>query len=165
MNTRSAEISLDHCSAALVVRAGCSHDHAPVQVGTDQWMINVPAEATGGSLSVMTWHGTAEGGPPLHLHIDQDEVFIVDAGEYRFQCAEDRYLLKAGDSIFLPRGLPHSFRQLSPTGSLRFLYTPAGQMEDFFAALSRLDRPPTPEHAQALFSAHGMRVVGPPLAD
>jgi quercetin 2,3-dioxygenase len=127
-------------------------------------MVNVPAASTGQALSLMTWHGHAPGGPPLHLHPEQDEVFIVDEGEYRFQCGDSQFLLHAGDSIFLPRGLPHTFSQLSPSGKLRFLYTPAGRMEDFFAALSRLDGPPAPEVAQTLFAAHGMRVVGPPLA-
>ncbi len=147
------------------VRAGRSHDGAPVPVGPDQWMVNVPATATARALSVMSWHGHAPGGPPLHLHLEQDEAFIVDEGDYRFQCGEALFLLRAGDSIFLPRGMPHTFRQLSATGKLRFLYTPAGRMEQFFAALSRLDGPPTPEVAQTLFAAHGMRIVGPPLAD
>ncbi|MDT8999486.1 cupin domain-containing protein [Paucibacter sp. APW11] len=148
-----------------LVRAGHSHEGAPLAVGADRWMVNVPAAATGQALSVMSWQGHAPGGPPLHLHPEQDEVFIVDEGEYRFQCGEAQFLLKAGDSIFLPRGVPHTFRQLGPVGRLRFLYTPAGQMEDFFAALSRLEGPPTPEAAHTLFAAHGMRVVAPPLAD
>lgn len=149
----------------LLVRTGRSPDGAPVPIGPDLWMVNVPAATTGHALSVMSWHGHAPGGPPLHLHPEQDEVFIVDEGEYRFQCDEAQFLLKAGDSIFLPRGLPHTFRQLSASGKLRFLYTPAGRMEAFFATLSRLDGPPAPEVAQTLFAAHGMRVVGPPLAD
>jgi quercetin 2,3-dioxygenase len=164
MSANSIEIFPQRAEPRLV-RAGRSHDGAPVQIGPDQWMVNVPAAATGHALSVMSWHGHAPGGPPLHLHPEQDEVFIVDEGEYRFQCDESQFLLKAGDSIFLPRGLPHTFRQLSATGRLRFFYTPAGRMEDFFAALSRLDGPPTPEVAQTLFARHGMRVVGPPLAD
>ena len=148
----------------VLVRAGCSHRQAPVPVGPDRWMVNVPATATGDALSVMSWHGHAPGGPPLHLHPDQDEVFIVDDGEYRFQCGDAQFLLQAGDSIFLPRGVPHTFRQLGATGKLRFLFTPAGRMEAFFEALSRLDGPPPPEQAHTLFALHGMRVVGPPLA-
>lgn len=150
---------------AHLVPAGRSHAGPPLQIGPDQWMVNVPAAATGQALSVMSWHGHAPGGPPLHLHPAQDEVFIVDEGEYRFQCGEALHVLKAGDSIFLPRGLPHTFRQLSATGRLRFLYTPAGQMEDFFAALSQCPGPPAPDVAQALFARHGMEIVGPPLAD
>lgn len=164
MSAHAIEIFPQRAQPRLV-RAGHSHDGAPVPVGPDHWMVNVPAAATGQALSVMSWHGHAPGGPPLHLHPEQDEVFIVDEGEYRFQCDESHFLLKAGDSIFLPRGVPHTFRQLSASGKLRFLYSPAGRMEDFFAALSRLDGPPTPEQAQILFATHGMRVVGPPLAD
>lgn len=149
---------------AHLVPAGHSHGGLPLPVGPDQWMLNVPGAATGQALSVMSWAGHAPGGPPLHLHPEQDEVFIVEAGDYRFQCGDEQYLLTAGDSLFLPRGVPHTFRQLSPTGRLRFLYTPAGHMEDFFAALSRLPGPPAPEVANTLFADHGMRVVGPPLA-
>lgn len=157
-------------AAATLVPAGHSHAGPPLQVGPDRWMLNVPGAVTGEALSVMSWQGHAPGGPPLHLHPDQDqdqdqdEVFLVEDGEYRFQCDGEQFLLRAGDSLFLPRGLPHTFRQLSPTGRLRFLYTPAGRMEDFFAALAKLDGPPTPEAAHTLFAAHGMRVVGPPLA-
>lgn len=150
---------------AVLVRAGCSYQRAPRPVGPDRWMLNVPAIATGDALSVMSWHGHAPGGPPLHVHPDQDEVFIVDEGEYRFRCADAQFLLMAGDSIFLPRGVPHTFRQLGATGKLRFLYTPAGRMEAFFEALSRLDGPPAPEMAHTLFASHGMHVVGPPLSD
>lgn len=148
-----------------LVRAGHSHDGLPVAVGPDRWMVNVPAAATGDALSVMSWHGHAPGGPPLHLHPAQDEVFIVDEGAWRFQCGDAVFELQAGDSIFLPRGVPHTFRQLGASGKLRFMVTPAGDMEAFFVALSRLDGPPAPEAADALFAAHGMRVVGPPLAD
>ncbi|WP_343623631.1 cupin domain-containing protein [Roseateles puraquae] len=137
----------------------------PLAVGPDTWQLQLPAASTGQALSVMAWHGEAPGGPPLHLHPDQDEVFIVDEGEYRFQCGDEQHLLRAGDSLFLPRGVPHTFRQLSATGRLRFLYTPAGRMEDFFVALSQLPGPPTPEVAHTLFADHGMAIVGPPLAD
>jgi quercetin 2,3-dioxygenase len=150
---------------AHLVPAGHHHAGPPLAIGPDRWMLNVPAAVTGEALSVMSWHGHAPGGPPLHLHPEQDEVFIVEDGEYRFQCGDEQHLLRAGDSVFLPRGVPHTFRQLSPTGRLRFLYTPAGRMEDFFAALSELTGPPSPEAGARLFAAHGMRVVGPPLAD
>lgn len=148
---------------AHLAPAGHHPAGAPLAIGPDRWILDVPAAATGQALSVMSWHGHAPGGPPLHLHPDQDEVFIVEAGEYRFQCGDEQHLLGAGDSIFLPRGVPHTFRQLSATGRLRFLYTPAGRMEDFFPALSQLVGPPSPEAADALFADHGMRVVGPPL--
>jgi quercetin 2,3-dioxygenase len=148
---------------ALLTRAGDSRHERPLAIGPDTWCVQVAAADTAGALSVMAWDGHAPGGPPLHLHPDQDEVFIVEAGQYHFQCGADHFDLVAGDTIFLPRGVPHTFCQRSAQGRLRYLYTPAGQMEDFFVALSQLPSPPPLADAQRVFEAHGMRVVGPPL--
>jgi quercetin 2,3-dioxygenase len=77
--------------------------------------------------------------------------------------SDEQFELTEGDTILLPRGVPHTFCQLGDSGRLRFLYTPAGAMEDFFRALAQLPGPPAPEVGAALFAAHGMQVVGPPL--
>lgn len=73
-------------------------------------------------------------------------------------------VLTAGDTIFLPRGIPHTFSQTSAQGRLLYMFTPAGDMEAFFAALAQIDEPPPPAAAAALFATHGVEVVGPPLA-
>ena len=150
-------------SRAVIVPDGHSRCGEPLAIGPDLWTLNVASADTGAALSVMSWEGRAHGGPPLHLHPDQDEVFIVEAGRYLFQCGDEQFELGAGDTVFLPRQVPHSFCQLSETGRLRYLYTPAGAMEDFFQALAVLPGPPGPEEGAALFAAHGMLVVGPPL--
>ncbi|MCE2914302.1 MAG: cupin domain-containing protein [Rubrivivax sp.] len=146
-----------------ITPAGQSRTGPVLAVGPDTCRVMVAAADTASALSVLEWHGRSPGGPPLHLHPDQDEVFMVDEGDYLFQCGQTQHRLKAGDTIFLPRNVPHTFSQLGATGRLRFLYTPAGDMESFFVALSRLDLPPEPAQAQAVFEAHGMQVVGPPL--
>ena len=152
-----------HPARAVLVPHGHSHRGEPLAVGPDTWSLHVAAADTGAALSVMGWEGRAPGGPPLHLHPDQDEVFMVEAGRYRFQCGDEQFELTEGDTLFLPRGVPHTFCQLGDSGRLRFLYTPAGAMEDFFRALAQLPGPPAPEVGAALFAAHGMQVVGPPL--
>lgn len=148
-------------------RAGESRGGPVLDVGGDACRVLVASAQTGGALSVLEWRGAAPGGPPLHVHPDQDEVFMVDEGQYLFQVGEDRHRLGPGDTIFLPRGVPHGFCQLGPVGRLRYLYTPAGRMEAFFAALAGLvarGGPPDPAEGAELFAAHGMQVVGPPLA-
>jgi quercetin 2,3-dioxygenase len=148
---------------AHVTRTHESRHGATLTIGGDRCRVLVAAAQTGGSLSVLEWQGSAPGGPPLHLHHDQDEVFIVEEGQYLFQVGEQQHRLGPGDTIFLPRGVPHGFCQLGASGRLRYLYTPAGRMEAFFAALASVDGPPGPAAAEALFAAHGMQVVGPPL--
>ena len=88
---------------------------------------------------------------------------MVEAGRYRFQCGDEQFELTEGDTIFLPRGVPHTFCQLGDSGRLRFLYTPAGAMEHFFRALAQLPGPPAPEVGAALFAAHGNAGGGPAL--
>jgi len=42
-------------------------------------------------------------------------------------------LLKAGDSAFAPRKIPHAFAKINEgEGQILVLFQPAGSMEDFF---------------------------------
>nr|MCU0335277.1 cupin [Chitinophagaceae bacterium] len=64
---------------------------------------------------------------------------------------------------FLPRGVPHTWLQLTDLGRLIYLLQPAGQMEEFFKAMDKLQGPPDPAEAQRIHEAHGMKIVGPPI--
>jgi mannose-6-phosphate isomerase-like protein (cupin superfamily) len=73
------------------------------------------------------------GGPPLHLHLSQEEWFYVLEGEIAFQVGEQRVHLHAGESLLAPRRVPHTFSSVSATpGHLLIAFTPAGKMEQFF---------------------------------
>ena len=106
---------------------------------------------------------TPKGGPPLHIHPNQDEWFYVVEGEYKFQVGEDKYQLKAGDTIFLPRNVAHAFIQLTEKGKMIVSYLPAGNMEAFFAVTHKWTSPPTNEQIAKAFADHDMLVVGAPL--
>lgn len=136
---------------------------AVVLFGNSPNRVKVAGADTGGQLAVFEYIGRTRGGPPLHVHPDQDEIFYIRAGEYAFQVGDKHYRLKAGDTIFLPRGVPHTFSQLSAESHMLFMFTPAGDMEAFFREQGALKGVPTPEEGAALFAAHGMKVVGPPL--
>ena len=85
-------------------------------------------------------------------------------GEYYFQVGNDKYRLKAGDSIFLPEKVPHAWTQVAEKGKMTVTFQPAGKMEEFFVALAALKTEPTPAELAQLFAAHEMQIVGPPLA-
>jgi len=125
--------------------------------------IKVSQQDTNGDLTVFEYTGHVKGGPPLHIHLHQDEIFFIVEGEYLFQVGSDNHTLKAGDTIFLPRAVPHAFAQLTEFGKMFFLFQPSGKMEDYFRALSNLTSPPTQEQGAKLFADHDMKVVGPPL--
>lgn len=106
---------------------------------------------------------TPKGGPPLHIHPNQDEWFYIIDGEYLFQVGDDKCQMKAGDTIFLPRNVQHAFVQLSEKGKVIVSYLPSGKMEDFFAVTNKWTSPPSKEEISKVFAEHGMKVVGEAL--
>lgn len=126
--------------------------------------IKISGKDTENELAVFEQTGlTPKGGPPLHIHPNQDEWFYIVAGDYIFQVGEEKYQMKAGDTIFLPRKVQHAFVQLSETGKVIVSYMPAGKMEAFFAVTDKWSSPPSKEEIAKVFADHGMQVVGAPL--
>jgi quercetin dioxygenase-like cupin family protein len=125
--------------------------------------IKVSGKDSAGEFAVFEYTGREKGGPPLHLHPEQDEVFFITEGIYAFKVGDDNFKLVAGDTIFLPRNIPHTFAQLTDSGKMVFIFQPAGKMEDFFRAIGALKAQPDPATGAKIFAEHGMKVVGPPL--
>lgn len=126
--------------------------------------IKISANDTDGDLAVFEQTGyTPKGGPPLHIHPFQDEWFYVVEGEYLFQVGEDKYSMKVGDTIFLPRNVQHAFVQITDKAKIVVSYLPAGKMEDFFKVTDSWTSPPSKEEVIKVFEKHDMKVVGPPL--
>lgn len=125
--------------------------------------IKISRHDTDNQMSFFEYVGFEKIGPALHVHLNQDEVFYVVSGEYRFVVGEQTMVLKPGETIFLPRGIPHTWIQLSDTGRLAYYVTPAGKLEDFFIYLNNLKAPPTRQEMDKIHEDHDMKVVGPPL--
>lgn len=126
--------------------------------------IKISGKDTDNEVAVFEQTGlTPNGGPPLHIHPEQDEWFYVIEGDYLFVVGKDKYQIKAGDTIFLPRKVPHAFVQLSEKGKMIVSYVPAGKMEAFFAVTDKWTSPPSKEEIVQVFAEHGMQVVGPAL--
>jgi mannose-6-phosphate isomerase-like protein (cupin superfamily) len=124
----------------------------------------VSAEDTGGALCIYDTIRTKRGGPPLHYHQNQDEWFFVREGKFLFQVGDDNFRLTAGDSIFAPRKVPHTFANIGEQGILMIAYQPAGTMEQFLLDGSQLLlKNPTHDEWQALNRVHGIEIVGPQL--
>jgi len=127
----------------------------------------VSAQDTDGDLCIYDTIRQEKGGPVLHLHHEQDEWFYIIKGEFIVKVGEDTFNLKAGDSAFAPRKIPHAFAKINDDeGQMLVLFQPAGTMEDFFKQMSKLGSS-IPDNQgkllQELWESHGMEVVGPPL--
>ena len=94
------------------------------------------SEQTGGALSLIESAAAAGfGGPTLHHH-GFDETFYVMEGELTFQLRDELLTVGAGQLAFAPRGVPHTFANLSDAPA-RYLIvcTPAG-FERYFARMA-----------------------------
>jgi mannose-6-phosphate isomerase-like protein (cupin superfamily) len=152
--------------AAIKVKAGDDRFGKPLDyVAGEYFRCKVSGADTGGALCIYETVRTTRSGPPLHYHHAQDEWFFVRAGEFLFQVGNERCRLTAGDSLFVPRKVPHTFVHTGDEGILVILYQPAGSMEQFLTEASGLlATDPAPEAWLALCRRHGIEIVGPQLA-
>lgn len=109
-------------------------------------VIRIRGDETGGIVSAVESHDLTGGGPPLHVHHREDEVFQILEGEYAWTVGAEQFVARKGATIFAPRGVPHTYRYLGTTpGRLMCVITPAG-FEGFFEEIGAL----TPEQQQNL---------------
>lgn len=115
-----------------------------------------------GDLYIYESRTVGKGGPPLHVHPYQDEWIYVLQGEYEFQVGEDRYRLKAGDSLLAPRLVKHAFSyEGEGLGKMVIVFQPAGKMEAFFHEASKQTTRLNADEQKDFFRRHDMEIVGP----
>jgi quercetin dioxygenase-like cupin family protein len=100
----------------------------------------------------------------LHIHHSQDEILYILEGSYYFQVGDEKLSLSSGDSIFLPRKVPHAWTQVSEKGKMTVTVQPAGKLENFFTTMAAFDHAPTFAEINEIFLENDMEVVGPPLS-
>ena len=149
------------------ISAGEGRIHGHIQlkgVNANVLDVKISGSDTNGDLAIFEQTSLSQGkGTPLHLHPLQDEVFYVIDGSYLFLVGGVKHELKVGDSIFLPRKVPHAWTQVSEKGKMIVMLQPAGKLESFFVTMAGMDHQPTPEEVAKVFADNEMQVVGPPL--
>lgn len=144
---------------------GRIHGHIKLKgVNSNIVDVKISGSDTDGDLLIFEQTSLSQGkGTPLHVHTSQDEIFYIIEGVYKFQVGDDKYDLKTGDSIFLPRQVPHAWTQVSEKGKMTVIMQPAGKLENFFVTMACLDHEPSKEEISTIFADNDMQVVGPPL--
>jgi quercetin dioxygenase-like cupin family protein len=98
--------------------------------------------------------------PVAHYHRDWEETVYGLEGMVTLTVAGKRIELKAGDSVFIPRGVVHAFvnETQSPARMLAVL-TPGVLGPEFFrevAALTKPGTPPDPADMTEVMKRHGL---------
>ncbi|HVX29504.1 MAG TPA: cupin domain-containing protein [Nitrolancea sp.] len=138
-------------------RFGEQHD-----VGNGSLTFKVTGPESHGALLIAELAHHTPGGPPRHVHPHQDEWFSVIEGHYQIVVGDGLFDLEPGDSVFGPRGVPHTWAYVGGGGGrLLIIVSPAWQMEEFLRALSDQQQmaPQDPEFWQR----YGLELLGPPI--
>ncbi len=133
----------------------------------DTFTTKVSGNDTDGDVYVYESVRVKEGGPAHHLHFEQDEWWYVLQGQFLIKVGEETYHANAGDSVFGPRMVPHSFAKVGEgEGKLLMVFQPAGKMEECFRKISAGALKGLSEEDQEKFrEEHGFKRVGPPIKD
>lgn len=98
----------------------------------DRYTFLVTGEESGGAYFSMLAVVPPGGGPPAHVHRDEDETFYVLDGSCTFRLGDERVEARRGDFVNVPRGMVHCFRNFTDEPMRMILtFTPAG-IERFF---------------------------------
>jgi quercetin dioxygenase-like cupin family protein len=125
-------------------------------------------DETGGALTLLESLTAPGEGPPLHVHVHDDEFIFVLEGALRVAVAGVVRDARPGAFVFVPKGIPHTWRNAGDR-AVRFLFgfAPAAPgMERFFAQAAELPAASRLVEGFRRFAGDaGIEVVGPPLPD
>lgn len=147
--------------SALLVLAGTDKfsEHRGLGISVIKFKVT-PQDENG--LFVLENTFREKGGPARHLHYNQDEWFYIVEGEFLFEVGSEKFKLKPGDSLLAPRQVPHVWAYAGGTGgNILIAFMPAGKMEAFFREVTKANAMPPQD--PALWRAHEMELLGPPL--
>jgi quercetin dioxygenase-like cupin family protein len=100
-------------------------DHLTLKIGRDD---------TGGRFAMATtWVGPG-GGPPPHVHRNDDEMFYVFDGSMMFLQGSRTFVGGPGTAVYLKRGIPHTFKNVGTAPARFAVIAVPGGFEKFVRA-------------------------------
>jgi quercetin dioxygenase-like cupin family protein len=108
-----------------------------IWIAGDTVWLKATAADTGGAFTLIEVLAAPGGGPPPHIHVNEDETFYVLDGLFDVLVGERTVRAERGAVVVVPRGTVHRFgcRGNRP-GRLLILFTPGG-IEGFFRQAGR----------------------------
>ena len=121
---------------ATIIRAG---DKTGIKTFRSEYIFHLSSYPAKGNL------GFYEGRYPntqldynTHYHKEMTEIFTVLEGEFSFMLNNEEYVFRPGDTAIIPPMTPHGFKPEKPGSRLQFIFTGAGDREDFFKGLEKI---------------------------
>ena len=147
----------------MSIAAALARDTRMVDWMGTRYAITVGKSDSAGLIGVFEGIVPAGDGPPLHIHHNEDEVLHVVEGAYEFWLDGRIVCGGPGFSIFLPRGVAHTFRIVGDRPGRNLGIVTPGGFENFFveAATHDLQIPQHMPELVALAGRYSLEFLGP----
>lgn len=136
-----------------------------IKIGKENWGLYLNGDDTNGRFDIFEGNIGYLDGPPLHVHQDQDDTFVVLEGTLTLQIGDELFELGPGDVASAKPGTPHTYTNLEKETKVRILnlMTP-GHFDKALIDFSKL----TPEDLMSdkvveVAAKHKVAIVGPPI--
>ena len=114
-------------SANDTARAWAPDDGEAIWLAGALVTTKIPGDLTGNALTIAEHLVPADFAMPRHLHHVEDEILYILEGAIEARCGELPLRGGPGGMLFLPRGVPHSWRVTGAAPArLLVITTPAG---------------------------------------
>jgi mannose-6-phosphate isomerase-like protein (cupin superfamily) len=125
-------------------------------------LVHADGADTEGRFSLIeTVESTSGGGPPMHIHRDCAESFVVLAGRYAMHLDGQEFDCPVGSFVYVPKDMPHTFRALEERSRKLNLYTPAGMVGYFDELSAGIAAGMSEADLGGLAGRYAMEIVGP----
>ena len=149
-----------------VVAARDGRTPAPLNIVGEETLMKVSGQDSDGTLAFFHLVAPPMSGPPRHVHTREDELFYVLEGELVFELDGERHTVRAGDTVYLRRGVVHAYQNFTTSDARLLIATTPGEFSGFFVELSAatpLGGLPAPDLLAAISTKYGITMLGPPM--
>ena len=119
---------------------------------------------TEGKLCLVLGETPPGAGPPPHVHRRDDEVFIFVEGDVSFLTEKGWVPLTPGTVVYVPRGVPHTFRNTGTKPSRHWAFTTPSGFEEFYARAAEIfaaGNRPDIQKLRAAATEYGYEILAP----
>lgn len=114
------------------------------------------ADRTGGAYTLFETVVPPGNGTPPHVHVHEDELFYVLEGMLGLEVAGETVLATPGSVVYIPRAIPHGFRNIGVIEARMLTLATPGGIEECFAEMGRLAPDADYSDVLAVSKRHGI---------
>jgi quercetin dioxygenase-like cupin family protein len=137
-------------------------DNGPWYEGTDgeRIAVRLSSRDTNGAYAIVESVAAPGCSPPMHIHRNEEEHFLVLGGSYRILIGDRMFDASVGTCVSVPRGSRHSWRNVSnKTSRLLVILIPGG-----FEKCIQTIRDSPADKILEIAEHYGCFIVGPPIS-